>query len=103
MQVTNYQVPSRNTVFHRIALGSDGNMYFTELATDNAGRLLVGTTPPPLSIFTFQFGMSLFEQTVVVRTADDDDFFSLATTEACPHNPWVKGSGEPIDSPAMPA
>ena len=103
VQVTNYQVPSRNTVFHRIALGSDGNMYFTELATDNAGRLLVGTTPPPLSIFTFQFGMSLFEQTVVVRTADDDDFFSLATTEACPHNPWVKGSGEPIDSPAMPA
>jgi len=56
VQVTNYQVPSRNTVFHRITCGTDGNMYFTELAKDNAGRLLVGSSLAATPSFVFQFG-----------------------------------------------
>src|SRR5262249_25884554 len=44
--LTRYQVPSVNTVLHRIILGGDGNLYFTELNTDTVGRLLVsGATP----------------------------------------------------------
>lgn len=52
--VTNYQVPSTGTVFHRITLGSDGNMYFTELALDKVGRLIVTAGPSP---FQFKFGL----------------------------------------------
>ncbi|WP_439621839.1 virginiamycin B lyase family protein [Gemmata sp.] len=52
--VTNYQVPSTGTVFHRITLGSDGNMYFTELALDKVGRLVVAAGPSP---FQFDFGL----------------------------------------------
>ncbi|MBU6294164.1 MAG: DUF4214 domain-containing protein [Planctomycetes bacterium] len=52
--VTNYQVPSTGTVFHRITLGSDGNMYFTELALDKVGRLIVAAG---LSPFQFKFGL----------------------------------------------
>jgi len=55
--VTRYQVPSRGTVFHRIDHGSDGNMYFTELALDKVGRLVVdpSSTIPPT--FSFNFGL----------------------------------------------
>src|SRR5262249_53771557 len=41
--LTYYRVPSTGTVFHRIILGSDGNMYFTELGLDKVGRLLTTT------------------------------------------------------------
>ena len=35
-----YQVPTRNTVMHRIIQGPDGNMWFTELAADKVGKLI---------------------------------------------------------------
>lgn len=44
--VTQYRVPSTGTLFHRIILGSDGNMYFTELGTDRIGQL--NTSPESL-------------------------------------------------------
>ena len=40
--VTHYEVPSRNTVMHRILQGADGNIWFTELGTDKLGKLTVG-------------------------------------------------------------
>jgi virginiamycin B lyase len=36
-----YPVPSRKTVMHRIILGPDGNMWFTELKTDVLGKLTI--------------------------------------------------------------
>src|SRR5262249_23055266 len=39
--LTRYQGPSGNSVLHRISLGEDCNLYFTELNTDSVGRLLV--------------------------------------------------------------
>jgi virginiamycin B lyase len=38
--VTFYEVPTRNTVMHRVVLGPDGNMWFTELKADAIGRLV---------------------------------------------------------------
>ncbi|MCE9562507.1 MAG: DUF4214 domain-containing protein [Planctomycetes bacterium] len=38
VEVTRYQVPSTKTIFHRINLGSDGNMYFTELGRTGQSR-----------------------------------------------------------------
>jgi virginiamycin B lyase len=35
-----YQVPTRNTIMHRIIQGPDGNMWFTELGTDKVGKLI---------------------------------------------------------------
>src|SRR5262249_35212128 len=37
--LTRYQTPSTGTVLHRIILGGDGNLYFTELGVDKVGRL----------------------------------------------------------------
>jgi virginiamycin B lyase len=37
--VTFYQVPTRDTVMHRITQGPDGALWFTELAVDQVGRL----------------------------------------------------------------
>lgn len=34
-----YQVPSRNTIMHRITQGPDGNIWFTELGIDKLGKL----------------------------------------------------------------
>lgn len=42
---TFYEVPSRGTVMHRIVLGPDNNMWFTELGTDRVGKLTVQDTP----------------------------------------------------------
>lgn len=39
---TFYQVPTRETVMHRIIQGPDGNMWFTEMNSDKVGRLLTG-------------------------------------------------------------
>src|SRR5262249_34937874 len=39
-----YQAPSTGTVLHRILLGGDGNLYFTELGLDKVGRLVVSPT-----------------------------------------------------------
>jgi virginiamycin B lyase len=36
---TYYEVPSQDTVMHRIVQGSDGAIWFTELAVDKLGRL----------------------------------------------------------------
>lgn len=36
---TYYQVPTRNSVLHRIKQGPDGNIWFTELAADKVGKL----------------------------------------------------------------
>jgi virginiamycin B lyase len=55
--LTRYQVPSTATVFHRIILGSDGNMYFTELAQDKVGRLIVtGKSDTPQG-YSFNLGI----------------------------------------------
>ncbi|MEM5527259.1 hypothetical protein WN093_00380 [Gammaproteobacteria bacterium AS21] len=35
-----YQVPSKKSVFHRIKLGTDGNIWFTQLAQDNIGKVI---------------------------------------------------------------
>jgi len=40
---TFYAVPTRETVMHRIILGPDGNMWFTEMMSDKVGRLITGT------------------------------------------------------------
>ena len=37
--VTYYEVPTQDTVMHRITQGPDGNIWFTELAADKLGRL----------------------------------------------------------------
>lgn len=37
--VTYYEVPTPDTVMHRITQGPDGNIWFTELAADKLGRL----------------------------------------------------------------
>jgi virginiamycin B lyase len=34
-----FEVPTRNTVLHRIIQGPDGNMWFTELKTDKVAKL----------------------------------------------------------------
>lgn len=39
--ITYYQVPTRNSVMHRIEQGPDGNMWFTELATDKIGKVIL--------------------------------------------------------------
>lgn len=39
MKVRVFDVPTRNAVLHRIILGPDGNMWFTELAADKVGYL----------------------------------------------------------------
>lgn len=54
--VTNYQVPSTGTVFHRIILGDDGNMYFTELALDKVGKLTVSDSLAPQG-YSFNLGV----------------------------------------------
>jgi virginiamycin B lyase len=43
--VTYYEVPTADTVMHRITQGPDGAIWFTELAADQLGRLDF-TTPP---------------------------------------------------------
>jgi virginiamycin B lyase len=40
--VTYFKVPSRKTVMHRILQGPDRNIWFTELNTDQLGRLTIG-------------------------------------------------------------
>ena len=50
VQVTRYPVPSTGTVFHRIIPGDDGNMYFTELARDQVGKLVTADSPAALVI-----------------------------------------------------
>jgi virginiamycin B lyase len=44
--VTFYQVPTRDTVMHRIIQGPDGNMWFTELKADKVGKIITGLTRP---------------------------------------------------------
>ena len=39
--VTDYEVPTRLTIMHRITPGPDGNMWFTELGTDKLGRVMI--------------------------------------------------------------
>jgi virginiamycin B lyase len=46
--VTRYQVESEGTVFHRIVLGDDGDMWFTELALNNIGKVKIVSNPAPL-------------------------------------------------------
>lgn len=37
--ITSYAVPTRRTVMHRIVLGGDGAMWFTEMGADRVGRI----------------------------------------------------------------
>jgi virginiamycin B lyase len=46
--ITRYQVESEGTVFHRIVLGDDGDMWFTELALNNIGKVRIFSNPAPL-------------------------------------------------------
>jgi virginiamycin B lyase len=39
MKVTLFDVPTRNANLHRIIVGPDGNMWFTELAADKVGYI----------------------------------------------------------------
>lgn len=39
---TFYEVPTRQTVMHRIIHGPDGNMWFTEMLADKVGRVMMG-------------------------------------------------------------
>lgn len=39
-----FDVPTRKTVMHRIILGPDGNMWFTELMSNQVGRILTSRT-----------------------------------------------------------
>jgi virginiamycin B lyase len=39
---TFYPVPTKETVFHRIIQGPDGNMWFTEMKADKVGKLITG-------------------------------------------------------------
>jgi virginiamycin B lyase len=41
VSVAYYRAPSRGTVMHRIVQGTDGNMWFSELALDRVGRVNV--------------------------------------------------------------
>ncbi len=40
--ITFYKVPTSNTVMHRIILGPDRNMWFTEMHVDKVGKLITG-------------------------------------------------------------
>jgi virginiamycin B lyase len=40
--ITFYQVPTADSVFHRIIQGPDGNMWFTEMNANKVGKLLTG-------------------------------------------------------------
>jgi virginiamycin B lyase len=42
VRMTPYDVPTVGTVMHRIILGNDGNMWFTELQTNKVGRVALG-------------------------------------------------------------
>lgn len=42
---TFYEVPTRQTVMHRIIRGPDGNLWFTELKSNRVGRLNLDQTP----------------------------------------------------------
>ena len=42
--VTFYQVPTADSVMHRIIQGPDGNMWFTELHTNIVGKLRIDVT-----------------------------------------------------------
>ncbi len=44
--VTYFEVPSRGTVMHRITQGPDGNIWFTELATDIIGTVIITPEAP---------------------------------------------------------
>jgi len=46
--ITRYQVESEGTVFHRIVLGDDGDLWFTELALNNIGKIKIVPNPAPL-------------------------------------------------------
>jgi len=46
--ITRYQAESQGTVFHRIILGDDGDMWFTELALNNIGKVRIVPNPAPL-------------------------------------------------------
>jgi virginiamycin B lyase len=39
---TFYPVPTRDTVMHRVILGPDGRLWFTEMNADKVGRLTTG-------------------------------------------------------------
>lgn len=39
--VNYYEVPTRQTVMHRITQGPDGNMWFTELGADKLGQVMI--------------------------------------------------------------
>ena len=41
--ITYYAVPTRETVMHRIILGPDGNMWFTEMNADKIGKLITSS------------------------------------------------------------
>jgi virginiamycin B lyase len=42
---TFYEVPTRETVMHRVVLGPDSNMWFTELRADKVGKLVLERAP----------------------------------------------------------
>jgi virginiamycin B lyase len=42
-EVATYSLPTKNAVQHRIILGPDGNMWFTELKSDKVGRIITAT------------------------------------------------------------
>ena len=42
VRMTPYDVPTTGTVMHRIILGNDGNMWFTELQTNKVGTIALG-------------------------------------------------------------
>lgn len=44
--ITFYRVSTPNTGMHRIILGSDGNLWFTELKTDKVGKITTGLPRP---------------------------------------------------------
>lgn len=46
--ITFYEVPTTLTVFHRIILGPDGNMWFTEMNANKVGKLLMGVERPQI-------------------------------------------------------
>jgi virginiamycin B lyase len=55
--LTRYQLPSTGTVLHRIILGSDGNMYFTELGLDKVARLIVSDSLGVPAGYSFTLGI----------------------------------------------
>lgn len=56
VQVMRFPVPSTNTVFHRITCGTDGNLYFTELAQDKVGKLQIKPTPAGPATYFYNLG-----------------------------------------------